>query len=63
MTTKRIEAEDLPNGGSYAILQYIDADGTPISEGQAVRVIVTEYSKTDKPIALYLMEVESNGDN
>lgn len=65
MTSRRIDADDLPNGGAYAILIFRDADGSPVEESAAIRIEAIEYNAADKPIAITFIDVngEENDDS
>jgi hypothetical protein len=45
-----------PNGGSYALVYYFDADGTPVPKAEAVKAEIVEFSAQDKPIAVSFVE-------
>lgn len=54
---ERIEADDLPNGGVYALVYYHDADGALVEKGQASRMEVFEYDKDNKPISHTVLQL------
>lgn len=63
-TSKRIEDENLPNGGAYAILYFRDGNGSPVLESEAVRIEAIEYNAKNQPIAITFIDaVGSEDDN
>ncbi len=62
-TSRRIDGDDLPNGGAYAILHFQDADGSPVEEKDAIRIEVFEYTASGKPIAITLIDVNGGSDD
>jgi hypothetical protein len=65
-TTERIEGDDLPNGGAYAVVYYQDIDGAPTTKDKALRAEIFEYSAQDKPLGITMLDLmgaedDSNG--
>jgi hypothetical protein len=62
-TSRRIDADDLPNGGAYAILYFRDADGSPVEEKDAIRIEVFEYNAANKPINITFIDVNGGSED
>ena len=48
-TSDRVDGET-PNGGTYSIMNYQDAEGNPTTKAKAVAAYVVEYNAKDEPI-------------
>lgn len=62
-TSRRLDADDLPNGGAYAILHFRDADGSPVEEEDAIQIEAFEYNASGKPIAITFIDVKGGSDD
>ncbi|HEY9697014.1 MAG TPA: hypothetical protein V6D10_07110 [Trichocoleus sp.] len=59
-TAERIDATDdepLPNGGAYAICYFRDADGTPTTREEAMKIEAVEFNEAGKPIAMTFIDL------
>ena len=56
---ERIEGPT-PMGGAYALVYYQSFDGEPIEKNKAVRAEIMEFSSSDKPIAISILDLSSN---
>jgi hypothetical protein len=62
-TTERIEGDDLPYGGAYAIVYYQDIDGAPTTKDKALKAEIFEYTAQDKPIAITMLDLTGAADD